>query len=136
VYKRQISKRNVMAYSLDFRKRAVALVTEEKKRKGYVAKILGIRENTLRKWLKWSREESLERSYPKTRERSRKVDRAALLKHVAEHPDAMHIERAAHFGVSESCIRSILKKEGIARKKRRPPTVNATKKSVPLLRKK
>ena len=50
--------------------------------------------------------------------RPRTLDPDALRKHVADFPDQTYAERAAHFGVSKSCIGYGLKNIGCTRKKK------------------
>ncbi len=58
-----------------------------------------------------------DRSEPPFFRRPRTLDPDALRKHVADFPDQTYAERAAHFGVSKSCIGYGLKNIGCTRKK-------------------
>lgn len=52
-----------------------------------------------------------------SRTRRRKIDKAALLRDVEQHPDAYQYERAQRFHVSQRAIGQALKKLGISYKK-------------------
>ena len=68
------------------------------------------------KWLV-SAEDPLRREKPGPRGPHR-LDSQALEQHVADFPDHTQLERAAHFGVSKSCIHYALGKLNITRKKK------------------
>ena len=58
--------------------------------------------------------------------RRRKLDRQAFERHVAEHPDALQRERAAHFKVSAVSVRHAPARMGATRKKSSPATQKGT----------
>jgi transposase len=103
-----------MAYSLDYKKRAVAY-----KQEGHTFKQLreafNIPSQTYYDW-----KEKLESGYfdaPIKRERKRKIDKAALQQAVVEKPDAFLKEYAEQFHCTETAIFYALKALNITRKK-------------------
>jgi len=70
--------------------------------------------DTIYRWLKL--DDIAPKPPPKTR--YRKIDKAALRRHVEEHPDLFLRERAAHFGVAISSMSLALSKMKIRKKKR------------------
>jgi transposase len=104
-----------MAYSLDYKKRAVAY-----KQEGHTFKQLreafNIPSQTYYDW-----KEKLERGYydaPIKRERQRKIDKAALQQAVAENPDAFLYELAEPYQCSPQAVFYALQKMNITLKKR------------------
>lgn len=108
-------------YSLDFRRRAVALVKQKGQCVAHVAQLLGIGRVTLHRWLKLT-DLAPKPMGPKA---PRKLCPERLAQHVADHPDAYQHERAAELGVSRYAIWYGLRRLGIkknavvSRKKRR-----------------
>jgi transposase len=107
-----------MAYSLDYKKRAVAY-----KQEGHTLKQLreafGIPAETYYNW-----KEKLESGYFDTvikRERKRKIDKELLKQAVAEKPDAFLKEYAEQFGCTATAIFYALENMDITRKKRHIP---------------
>lgn len=95
-------------YGLDFRRRAVAMVTTGKK-VATVAKLLGISRITLHRWLKRNTL-APERMGPKA---PRRCCPEKLAAHVAAYPDAYQAERAAALGVSQYAIWYGLRRLGL-----------------------
>ncbi len=99
-----------MTYPLSFRCKVVAHV-EEGMCKRDAARLFKISPDTLHRWL---REPDL--SPKKHGNRQGKIDKAALARHVEEHPDTLLRERAAHFGVSTNAIWEMMRKLGFVKK--------------------
>jgi transposase-like protein len=104
-----------MAYSKDFKERAVAYKQEghtfEQLREAF-----GIPSETYYQW-----EQNFENGYYDKvikRERKRKMDKEALKQSVASGPDACLREWAGQFNCTPSAVFLALKKLGITRKKR------------------
>ncbi len=102
-----------MAYSPDLRKRVLDFI-ETVGKKSEAARRFTVARATLYRWLEAENSFATEKPGPK---KMRVIDEEALRKHVADFPDLTQNERAAHFGVSTSCIGYGLKKLGITRKK-------------------
>jgi len=104
-----------MAYSIDFRKRAV-----EYKREGHsqkeIKEVFRVAVSTVNKCEKLLVEKgSLEPAYPKTR--IGKIDYAELAKGVKEQPDKYQRERAEKYNCTRQAIGYALKKLKITHKK-------------------
>ena len=97
-----------MTYSLDLRKRAIALL-DEGKTKAEVAALFNLNRVTLHRWLKRKTQA------PKKQRNStpRKLSLKALEAHVAAYPDAFQYERAEAFGVSRFVVLHRLKRLGL-----------------------
>jgi transposase len=107
-----------MAYSMDYRKRAVAY-----KQEGHTFKQLreafGIPSETYYQW-----KGKLDSGYyetPVKRERRRKIDKETLRQAVADRPDAFLTEYAQQFGCTATAVFYALEKLGITRKKSHSP---------------
>jgi len=100
-----------MTYSTDFRRRVIARV-QSGDSKSAACRLFGISRSTLHSWLNRADLSPSQGGF-----RHRKLDRRDFERHVAEHPDALQRERAAHFRVSTSSIRHALKRMGATRKK-------------------
>ena len=103
-----------MAYSIDFKKRAVAY-----KQEGHtfiqLREAFGIPSETYYDW-----KEKLESGYYQTtikRERRRKIDKEALKQAVSQKPDAYLKELAEPFGCTATAVFYALEKLGITIKK-------------------
>jgi transposase-like protein len=96
-------------YSLDFRRRAVALVEEQGCCVAHVAKLLDIGRVTLHRWLKLP-DLAAQPMGPKG---PRKLCPEVLAQHVADHPDAYIHERATALGVSRYAVWYGLRRLGI-----------------------
>lgn len=116
-----------MAYNLDLRQRAIALLE-----KGFslreVSELLAIGSATLIRWNRRNREGKLAAFYPKIRRR--KINDEALKLAVEAQPDAYLHEIAAQFGVTAQGILHAMRRLKITRKKRRRSTVSVTKKNA------
>jgi transposase len=99
-----------MTYSLDLRERAISFV-KQGGNKSEAARVFGVNRQTLYNWL-GSQDLHPKRCGP----RRRKLDKAALLAHVREHPDALLRERAAHFGVRVNAVWVALRQMEIRKK--------------------
>ena len=107
-----------MAYSMDYKQRAVAY-----KQEGYTFKQLreafGIPSETY-----YQREKKLQSGYyemPIKRERKRKIDKEALRQAVADKPDAFLKAYAEPFGCTPAAVFYALEKLDITRKKSLSP---------------
>jgi transposase len=117
-----------MAYSLDFRKRAIAYMDE-----GHTYKELyeafKIYPSNIHAWRKLLAETgSLEPQYS-GRDSSRKIDLEKLREAVKEKPDAYLWELALQFGCTKQAIFTALKKLDITYKKKRSHTPKRAKKN-------
>ena len=101
-----------MTYPLSFRRKVVAHIEEEGMGKREAARLFKISPNTLHVWLR-----SPDLSPQKHGLRQRKIDKAALVRHVKEHPDALLRERAVHFGVHTNAIWEMMRKLGFVKKR-------------------
>ncbi len=97
-----------MSYSVDYRRRALELFSEGK-RKSHIGQLLGIARTTLDRWLKSPSLEA-KKSGPKG---PRKLDMEALKLHVEQYPDAYQYERGEALGVSRHVVLHGLKRLGI-----------------------
>lgn len=99
-----------MTYSVDLRSRAVAYVRGGGSRTE-AARIFQVGRKTIYCWL------NAPDLHPRpAKERRRKLDKAALSRHVRDFPDALLRERAAHFGVTINAIWMALKKLSVTKK--------------------
>lgn len=99
-----------MTYSLDIRERAVGFV-QSGGSQAEASRIFGVTTRTLRYWL--ARKDLA----PKTcGSRRRKLDKAKLMAHVRDFPDALLRERAVEFGVSSVAIFKALRHLNIRKK--------------------
>jgi transposase len=87
-----------MSYSIDFRKQVFKIKERDSLTFRQTSDRFGVSMRTLFKW-KNRIEPKLHRNKPAT-----KINMDALQKHVEDYPDTCQHERAAHFGVSSSCI--------------------------------
>ena len=90
--------------------------------------VFGIGLTTIKEWKKLQKETGSLEKRPLYR-KSRKIDLAKLAAAVAETPDAYLKELAEPFGCTEDAVSKALIKMGITRKKRRPSSGSAMKKS-------
>ena len=101
-----------MTYSLDFRKKVLAVKERENLSFEQVAQRFDIgSKNTVFRWTK-KLEPCETRNKPAT-----KIDMDALAEDVKNHPDAYQHERAERLGVCESCVQAALKRLNISHKK-------------------
>ena len=117
-----------MAYSIDYKKRAVAY-----KQEGYSFKQLqeafGIPSETYYDW-----EDKLESGYYQAKgkqERRRKIDKEALKQAVAEKPDAYLKELAEPFNCTATAVFYALENLNMTRKKRLLPITKNLKSNGP-----
>jgi transposase len=97
-----------MSYSVDYRRRALALLASGKK-KSHIAQLLGIARTTLDRWLARPSIEP-DKMGPKG---PSKLSAKALQAHVEAYPDAYQYERAEALGVSRHVVLYGLKRLGI-----------------------
>lgn len=100
-----------MTYSLDFRKKVLAIRAKEGLSFVEAAKRFGVSVNSIFLWSK-----RLEPKRTKNRP-AIKIDYEALRRDIEEHPDSYNYERASRFNVSTSGIVWAMKKLGITYKK-------------------
>lgn len=103
-----------MTYSVDLRKRVVAFVREGGD-KAEAARQFGVARSCVYDWL--SRADLKPKAQGR---RKRKLDWAALQRHIEEHPDLLLRERAAHFGVRMYSLQYALQQMRISHKKNLP----------------
>ena len=115
-----------MTYSLDFRKRVLAIKTEEGLTGEEVSKRFGIGIASVTRWHKCL-EPRRTRTKPAT-----KLDMEALEQDVKQHPDAYQYERAARLGVSQRAIGNALKRLGVSYKKNTVPSESRRKRTAHL----
>ena len=114
-----------MAYSLDYRKRALDLLDE-----GYsmqsVSDILNVGVTSLKRWKKRRDKGQLAAEYSLSRG-AYKIDEEKLKAYVQDNPDSHLTEIAQAIGSKRSTVHSALQRLGITRKKRRHNTVRGMK---------
>lgn len=103
-----------MTYSVDLRKKVVALVRDGGSQRE-AARHFDISLWCVRDWL--ARKDLKPQQQGVSRQR--KLDKEAVRAHVRDHPDAILRERAAYFGVHISSIGWALRRLKLTRKKRR-----------------
>lgn len=108
-----------MAYSLDFR---LCVVNNINAGMAWdtALELFNISRDTLRRWLKKSREEGELRDAPRKPYKTRKIDPQRLEKIIEEQPDATLAEIAESFGCWPQSIHKRCIKMGITRKKNNP----------------
>jgi len=121
-----------MAYSEDYRKRAIEYYHEGNTQKE-VQDVFKITPPTLRDWIARQEAGCLLPSYPKTR-KARKLPLDELKKYVEANPDAFLHEIAAYFGCSDTAVSKRLKKLGITFKKRQSATRKDAKQPEPSIK--
>jgi transposase len=112
---------NSMTYSLDFRKKVLAIKEQEGLTGKEVSVRFGIGEANITRWTKCL-EPQRTRNKPAT-----KLDMAALEQDVKDNPDAYQYERAARLGVCQRAVGYALERLNISRKKKRCRTRKRTK---------
>ena len=100
-----------MTYSLEFRKKVMAIKEKEKLTYDEAAKRFQIGKTTLVRWHK-KLEPQLTRNKPAT-----KINMEALKQDLIEYPDAYQYERANRLGGSQKGIFEALKRVGVTYKK-------------------
>jgi len=101
-----------MTYELPHRQAALSFI-EGGGSKVEASKLFNVSRDTIYRWLK------LDDLAPKPtlETRHRKIDKAALARHVEKYPDLYLRERAEHFGVRISSMHTALKAMGYRKKK-------------------
>ena len=116
-----------MTYSLDFRKKVLAIKEKEKLTYDETAKRFQIGKTTLVRW-HTKLEPQLKRNKPAT-----KINMEALTQDVEKYPDAYHYERAERLGVSIRCVGYALKRLGVTYKKNSKASESGSRKTICLL---
>jgi len=99
-----------MTCSIDLRER-VASYVEAGGSKAEAARRFGVSRQTVYNWL--GRDSLVPKAHGRRR---RKIDKAALARHVREKPDALLRERAEHFGVHVNAIWVAMRSQGFVKK--------------------
>ena len=100
-----------MAYGIDYRRRVIDFVKEGGSKRD-AARLFKVSRETVYQWL--GRGDDLSPRPAQTRRR--KLDKAALMRHTKDHPDALLRERAAHFGVHVNAVWTALGKLKVVKK--------------------
>ena len=117
-----------MTYSIDFRRKVIAVREKEGLTIAEVAARFCIGIATVVRWLKRV-EPQRTRVKPAT-----KIDRIALARDVREYPDAFQHERAARLGVSQKGIGHALRRMNITYKKNTEPSKGGRRRTACLSR--
>lgn len=104
-----------MAYSVDYRKRAIEYYYEGHTQ-AEVRAVFKVYPDTIREWEALLAGGSLEPNYPLCRKK-RKLPDEELILYINEHPDAFLFEIGDHFNSSGEAVRKALKKLNITLKK-------------------
>lgn len=110
-------------YSLDFRRRVLAIKESEKLSFAEASKRFKVGIASLVRWSK-KIEPTLKRNKPAT-----KIDMEALKRDVAQYPDAYQHERAQRLGASQKGIFAALKRLGISHKKNASASQSGSRKA-------
>lgn len=105
-----------MTYSIDFRKKVLAIKERDQMSFDAVAKRFGVGKMSVFRWSRRIEAQST-RNKPAT-----KINMEALKRDVEQYPDAYQYERAKRLGVSQRGIGYALKRLGIRRKRKRSHT--------------
>lgn len=116
-----------MSYDEKFRRHVLRIREKENLSFEKTAKRFGIGKQTIYNWTKRIEEKKTRNRLPKN------LCLKALEEDVIANPDSYQRERAAKFGVSESCIRRALKRLGISYKKNFAPSARRPRKAICLL---
>jgi transposase len=111
-----------MTYSLDFRKKVLAIKEQEGLTGKETAVRFGIGEASITRWNNCLEARST-RNKPAT-----KLDMEALERDIKENPDAYQYERAARLGVCQRTVGYALERLNVSRKKKHCRTQKRTKK--------
>jgi putative transposase len=98
-----------MSYSTDLRERVIKFVKDGGTRQEASTRY----EVGLRTVFKWLKQPELKKTGPKGPHR---IDMDALAAHVAAQPDALLVERAAHFGMSINGVWCAMKRLDLSKK--------------------
>ena len=99
-----------MSYSIDLRERVIDYVHSGGSQVE-ASRLFNVARKTIYNWL---HRDNLSPTPAKSRQR--KLDKAALVAHVRDYPDALLRERAEIFGVDTSCISRALNRMNIVKK--------------------
>ena len=116
-----------MTYSIDFRKKVLAIKEKEKLTYDETAKRFQIGKTTLVRW-HTKLEPQLTRNKPAT-----KINMEALKQDLIEHPDAYQYERAERLCVSIRCVGHALKRIGVTYKKNTQASQGGSRKTICVL---
>jgi transposase len=100
-----------MTYPLSLRRKVLAHIKEGMGKRD-AARLFKVSANTIYEWLK--RGDDLTPRAAKTRKR--KLDKAALERHVQDHPEELLRERAAHFKVGVNTVWTAMRRLGFVKK--------------------
>lgn len=109
-----------MAYSLDYRLRAVECVEKEGKSWDQVLDFFDISRDSLRRWLEEYRETQTLQEFERKRYKAQKVDPDQLQESIKARPDATLEELAHEFGCCFQAIDYRCRTLKITRKKNQP----------------
>lgn len=116
-----------MTYSVDFRRKVLAIREKEGLSLAKVAKRFGVGLNSVMRWSK-NIEAKKTRNKPATR-----VDMEALKRDIEQYPDAYQYERAARLGVSKNGIWHALKRLKVTYKKKPSTSESQSRKAIYVL---
>jgi len=118
-----------MAYSVDYRKRAVEYY-HEGNTQAEVRAVFKISPATLRDWEARYEAGELKPNYPKTRKKRKLPSSDELIAIVEQNPDAFLREIGDDFGCSHQAVSKALAKLGITLKKRQSATKSVASKNA------
>lgn len=113
-----------MTYSLDFRRKVLAMREKEKLSLAKISKRFGIGLNTVMRWTK-NIEAKKNRNRP-----ALKIDMEALKQDLKAYPDAYQYERAARLKVSKAAIWYAFKRLKVSYKKNATASKSGSRKAV------
>lgn len=116
-----------MTYSVDFRRKVLAIREKEGLSLAKVAKRFGVGLNSVMRWSK-NVEAKTTRNKPATR-----IDMEALKRDIEQHPDAYQYERAGRLGISKNGIWHALKRLKVSYKKKLSPSESQSRKAIYVL---
>jgi transposase len=99
-----------MTYGIELRERTLSYI-EEGGSHAVAARLFKVTPRTIYNWL--HRQDLSPKQHGPRR---RKLDKAALARHVRDYPDALLRERAAHFSVHVNAIWTALRKQKLVKK--------------------
>ena len=118
-----------MTYSVDFRKKVLAIKDNEKLSFDIAAKRFGISKTTIVSWTK-----NLEPKNTRNK-KAVKIDMEALKKDIELYPDGYCYERTKRLGASPSGIRDAQYRLGVTYKKNSEPSESRSRKKIYVLSK-
>jgi transposase len=116
-----------MTYSIDFRRKVLAIKEKENLSYVKVSKRFGVAINSVFLWSK-KLEAKRTRNKPATR-----IDMQVLRNDLEAYPDSYQYERAARLGVSRGCVYHALKRLNITYKKKPATSQSQSRKKVYVL---